>query len=165
MQRSLLGVAVAAALIGSGAGAASADQDGGNTTANVQVDLAITMTGVTPSFTLVGMPGATVTETEAVSFNVETNNLAGYGVTVEAAGSTLTPAAPGNTDSIPIAALKVSPGAGNWSDIAATPVSVHSQATRSAAGGDNLSNDFKMLIPFVNADTYSVTLNYVATTL
>jgi hypothetical protein len=45
------------------------------------------------------------------------------------------------------------------------PARGHSQSTRSANGGDDLSNDYQLRVPVVNEDTYSATLDYVATTL
>ncbi len=45
------------------------------------------------------------------------------------------------------------------------PVEVHTQTGPSAEAGDDLSNDYQMTIPFVRSDTYTGTLNYVATTL
>jgi hypothetical protein len=159
-------------LVVAAAGAASADPitDTGSTTANVGVNSSITLSGLTPSFTLTGIPGDTVTADEAVGFTVETNNLAGYNVTVRSATATLVHTALGNADSIPIGALQVretnlaTPGA--FTPVLSTgTVTVHSQSTRSAEGGDELSNDYKVTIPFVNQDTYSATLNYVAGTL
>jgi hypothetical protein len=170
-----LGVIAASAsalLVVATAGTASADPvtDTGSTTANVAVNSSITLTGLTPSFTLTGMPGDVVTADEAVGFTVETNNLAGYNVTVRSATATLVHTALGNADYIPIGALEVretnlaTPGA--FTPVLSTgTVTVHSQSTRSAEGGDELSNDYKVTIPFVNQDTYSATLNYVAGTL
>ncbi len=121
----------------------------------------------TASFTLTGAPNATVTNDAAVSYKVTTNNLAGYSVTVQAATPTLVANTPGNTDAIPIARLSVK---GDAAGAAYTPMStaaqtVHTQATRSIEAGDSLVNGYQVAIPFVNQDTYSVTLNYVATTL
>ncbi|MDT4974021.1 MAG: large repetitive protein, partial [Pseudonocardiales bacterium] len=42
------------------------------------------------------------------------------------------------------------------------PVITHTQDAPSAPGGDAVSNDFRINIPFVPSGTYSVTLNYVA---
>ncbi len=135
--------------------------------ANVEVTSAISLTGLTPSFTLVGLPGATVSSDGAVTFNVETNNQGGYGVTVQAEDAVLSPAQATNPDTIPIGALGVrETGGGAYTAVTdVAPVTVHSQTTRSASGGDSLSNDYQVLIPFVASDTYSVTLDYVATAL
>lgn len=45
-----------------------------------------------------------------------------------------------------------------------TADTVTTKATKSPAGGDSFSNDYQIQIPFVNSDTYSVGLNYVAAT-
>lgn len=136
--------------------------------ANVIVGSVITLTGLTSSFNLSGIPGATVSLASAVTMNVETNNIAGYAVTVQAESDTLDPAdTVANPDTIPIGALSVrETGTTSYTPVSdAVPVTVHSQGTRSADGGDTVNNDYQVVIPFVNADTYSVTLDYVATTL
>jgi hypothetical protein len=165
----VFGAAAAAAVCMTAASAAAApgDTDIGSTEANVEVTTSIALTGLTESFTLTGIPGATVTGLGAVTLNVETNNLAGYAVTVQSAAATMAAAAPANTDSIPIGALSVR----ETNETTFTPMSatgtalVHTQANRSAEAGDALSNDYEVVIPFVNEDTYTATLDYVATTL
>ena len=99
--------------------------------------------------------------------NVKTNKFAGYDVTVQAETDTLVATDPDNDDSIPIGALKVrETGESAWSAMTdATPLTVHSQGARSAEVGDTVRNDYHVQIPFVATDTYSVTLDYVATTL
>lgn len=170
MRRGVAVAGVSAALVGAMTGIASAapgDSSSDTTTANVQVTSAIALTGLTPSFTLVGLPGATVTGLREVNMNVATNNLAGYAVTVQSEAATMAPNSVTNPDSIPIGALKVrESGGGAYTSLSsAGAVTVHSQTTRSAQGGDSLSNDYQVAIPFVNEDTYSATLDYVATTL
>lgn len=149
------------------ASAATGDTSTDTTVAKVQVTTAIALTGLTPEFTLVGLPGATVTGNGEVTMNVATNNLAGYSVTVQSRTSTLVATAPGNLDSIPIGALSVREtnvtGFTAMSEL--VPATVHSQTTRSAQGGDTISNDYQVVIPFVNEDTYTATLDYIATTL
>jgi hypothetical protein len=166
----LAGVTLAVAIVGASASSALANPptpSTGSTTANVAVQEGIALTGLTPSFTLTGPPGTTVTGSSAVSYNVETNDPAGYTVTVQAAGSALLPETTGNTDTIPIGDLLVNDhGAGSPLALsAATPVTVHTQTTRSVNGGDNLSSDYQITIPVVKADTYTATLNYVASGL
>jgi hypothetical protein len=100
-------VAVSAGLLGMMSGVASAQTSSQETTANAQVESGITMTGLTSSFTLTGTPGQTVTGIGAVTYNVETNNVAGYGVTVEANDPAMVPSIPGNTDVIPVSVLTV----------------------------------------------------------
>jgi len=167
VPRVLVGAVAIVAFAGASAGSASAVEDTGTTDANVIVGSAITLTDLTPSFDLSGIPGATVTGLAAVTYTVETNNAAGYSVTVQSQTPTMVATAPGNLDSIPIAALTAregGPGAYTaLSNAAALPV--HTQATRSAEGGDNLTTDFQVAIPFVNSDTYTATLDYVAATL
>jgi len=137
----------------------------GTTTARVTVNSSITLSGLTSSFTLTGNTNSTVTSNGAVTMNVLTNNLTGYNVTVQAAAAVLSGTG-GNTDTIPIADLKVRETGGvafvPLSNVA--PVVVHTQVIPSGPSGDNLGNDYQVAIPFVRSDTYSVTLNYVAST-
>ncbi|WP_248959370.1 hypothetical protein [Sphaerisporangium perillae] len=145
---------------------ARADTSSGNTTANVSVTGSITLSNLTGSFTLSGDPGTTATLNGAVTMTVTTNNPAGYQVTVQATTPTMTGSA-GNSDSIPIGNLYVhetgDPLFYQMSNT--TPVTVHTQHTPSAPGGDNLSNDYMVNIPVVQPDTYRTTLNYIAATL
>lgn len=165
----LVVAALATSVVAFSAGSASADTSGGSTTANAAVSSGITLTGLTPAFTLTGTPGATVgTGASPVVFNVETNNATGYTVTVQSATATMVANTAGNTDSIPIGVLTVrESGAGAYTPLTTTggtAVTVHTQGGRSANGGDPLSTDFQMRMPTVKADTYSATLNYLATT-
>jgi hypothetical protein len=168
LARGLVTTAVAAALVTGMGGIASAGTSPGSTTGNVAVTSAIALTVGTTAFTLTGTPNSTQTDAAAVSYSVTTNNLAGYAVTVQAAAPTLAATATGNADFIPIAALTVK---GDAAGAAYTPVSnttattVHTQTTRSLSTGDPHSDGYQIVIPFVNQDTYHVTLNYVATTL
>lgn len=159
-------IAFAAAVIAP----ASADVSNDTTDAHVGVAGAILLSALTPSFTLNGLPGATVNGPAAVTMNVETNNLAGYDVTVQSETETLVADTPlTNPDSIPIGALSVrKTGAGGYTPLAGpsgNAVTVITKATRSAAGGDVLSNDYTVDIPFVNTGGYTATLDYIATTL
>ncbi|MDP9074231.1 MAG: hypothetical protein M3N98_08680 [Actinomycetota bacterium] len=159
-------VAGFAGSVGGMTSAAFADSSGQSTTANVGVSSGITMTALTSSFLLNGAPGAVVTLPNAVSYNVETNNVAGYAVTVQSVGPTMVGTG-SNVDAIPIAALTArdggtSIGYAGLSNSAGT--NVHNQSVRSANGGDILHTDYQIRIPVVNADTYTATLNYVATT-
>lgn len=141
---------------------------GGNTTANVDVGAAIALTALTGSFTLDGVPGDSPAQDGAVTMDVFTNNASGYNVTVEAEAATLAGTGT-NTDTIPVADLSVEETTtGAFLPLSsAAPVPVYSQDTRSVtAPGDPLSNDyeFNTPIPDVFNDTYSVTLDYVAST-
>lgn len=140
---------------------------GGSTTANVDVASAITLTSLTESFTLSGIPAEIVTTgATPVTMTVWTNNTQGYTVTVQAATGSLVGAIPGNTDVIPIADLQVTNSVGDLTDMsAATPVTVNAKTGPSLETGDNLSNGYSMTIPFVAQDTYSGTLNYIAATV
>ena len=146
---------------------ASAQTATDDTRATVVVNSAISLTGLTESFTLTGLPGATVSGDAVATYTVETNNLAGYVVTVQSRTATLDPTDAGNTDTIPIGALSVrETGTTDYTPLSETvPVTVHRQTTRSAEGGDDLSTDYQVVIPFVNEDTYTAVLDYVATTL
>ncbi len=123
----------------------------------------ITMTGLTPSFTLSGVPHATVSSNGAVTMTVITNSPNGYQVTVQAATAAFSGSAPGNTTTIPVGQILVresgTPGFRALSAI--TPLVVHQQSTPSAPLGDAVSNDFQLKIPDVVPDTYSATLDYI----
>lgn len=146
------------------AAAAPGDRSADTTVANVAVSSAITLQGLTPSFTLTGIPGATVAEVGAVAYSVLTNNAAGYTVSVQADAPELTPAG-SSTDTIPLGKLAVRPGGGGaYTALSDTsPITLHDKGTRSDAAGDAYADDYQIDIPFVADDTYSVTLNYIAT--
>ena len=78
----------------------------------------------------------------------------------------LTPTTPGNTDTIPVSNLHVR----RTGDAAFTPLADGSQVLvqirsgPSAAGGDPLSNDYQIDIPFVRPDDYTIALDYIAMT-
>jgi hypothetical protein len=172
LQRTLI-TAAAAALVAVSAGTATATPDPGtgSTVANVQVDSFIELSGLTPSFTLAGLPGDTVAtgdvgQAPVVNYTVTTNNRSGYNVTVQSESPTMS-GTNANIDSIPIGDLLVLPDAVdavNTPLSGSTPVTVHSQETPSAETGDNLSSSYQMTIPFVSSDTYTATLDYVAAT-
>src|SRR3954465_12760051 len=128
------------------AAAAPDDTSADTTIANVAVNSAITLEGLTPSFTLTGLPGAQVTETAAVGYSVLTNNVSGYTVSVQANKDVLLPAGD-STDFIPIAALQVRPG-GNGG--AFTPMSfqnaltLRDKPTRSGQNGDAYTDDYRI---------------------
>jgi hypothetical protein len=162
----LLALAVAAST-GIAATPASADNASGDTQANVVVTGAITLTGLTQAFTLSGTPGQVATNLDAVTMHVTTNNFAGYAVTVEPLAATLDGVTAGNGDTIPTDALNVErSGVGPYIPLSfGTPVEVARKTSASAPTGDAIDNDYKITIPFVQPDTYTGTLEYVATTL
>jgi hypothetical protein len=165
------GMAMAAVLPAGQALAATAAPSAtspGTTTANVVVGGAILLSNLTSSFILSGVPGDTPVEVGAVTMNVFTNNASGYNVTVLAESADLAGTSP-NTDTIPAADISVEEtGAGAYQALSNGLADVvYTQDTRSAAApGDPLSNDyeFNTPIPDVITDTYSATLDYVATT-
>jgi hypothetical protein len=166
LRKALMGAALTAAAVGTMAASASADSASSSTQAHVAVSSGIALTGLTSGFTVDGAPGTTDSAPAAVSFNVETNNVLGYAVTVQSTGATMLGTGV-NADTIPISALTVrQTGAGAYQPLSNTAAkTVASKSTRSANGGDNLSSDFQIRVPVVNADTYTATLNYVASTL
>lgn len=145
-----------------------ADTSAGNTTANVNVTSSITLAGLPTSFTLTGSPGQVATTgATPVTMTVTTNNQAGYSVTVEPAAADLTGTA-GNPEVIAATALEVNgPAQGGTFAHLTFPgaLEVARKTSPSAAGGDSVTNDYRITIPFVRPDTYTGTLNYVATTL
>ena len=51
-----------------------------------------------------------------------------------------------------------------WTPLSSVnPFVVHTKTGPSAAGGDAVANDYQVQIPFVPADTYTTTLEYVVT--
>ena len=134
------------------------------TTASVGVGNVLTLSGLTAAFTLSGAPATTQTGLTAVTMNVKTNNRTGYTVTVQAAAATMAGATTGNTDTIPVADLSVRNTAtgGAYTPLSTTATIVAVTAAKSIGTGDIVSNDYQVVIPWVNADTYSVTLNYIA---
>ena len=154
----LLAVAGLAAIVAVGP-AAFADTT--PTTATAEVASTITLTG-DAAFTLAGAPGAATDTTSAL--NAESNNTAGYNVTVLADGADLVPADPvANTDVIPVSSLHVRNSADTFVVLdTETPVTVHTQAARSIEGGDALTASYQLTMPFVNADTYSGGLTFTA---
>lgn len=148
------------------AAAAPGDESTDSVIANVGVTSAISLTGLTPAFTLNGLPGATIEGLNAVGYTVTTNNVGGYTVTVQADSPTLDPTVnQGNNDTIPIENLQVrAADTGAYTALSDTnALTLRDQDSRSAAGGDDYTDDYQVDIPFVADDTYTATLTYVAT--
>ena len=125
----------------------------------------LTLTGLTSSFTLTGLPNDTVTSDGGVSMTVTTNSTTGYFVTVRSQNPTLVGITPGNPESIPIGLLGVrESGPLPFQPVSTTAQVIHNQSGPSAPGGDAISNDYRMEIPFVPSDTYTTTLEYIAST-
>ena len=134
-----------------------------NTTANLGVTNTLTLSGLTAAFTLSGAPATTQTFPSAVTMNVKTTNRTGYTVTVQALAASMIGATAGNTDTIPVSTLTVKNNLGAYtalSNTAATTVAL--TTVKSAGTGDTVTNDYQAVIPWVNSDTYWVTLNYIA---
>ena len=127
----------------------------------------ITLTNLTPNFTLTGLPNTTAEMNNAVTMTVTTNCVTGYTVTAQATGPTLTPNLSNNPNSIPVGALKAREhGTSAFTSLSASSaVVLHSQHTASAAAGDAISNDYELAVPVVESGTYSVTINYIAMTM
>jgi hypothetical protein len=67
----------------------------------------ITLAGLPSSLTVPGIVNTTVTQGNAVKYDVVTNDPLGYTVTVQAQSATLCGAAGGNHDTIPVASIAV----------------------------------------------------------
>lgn len=169
VARALVTTATAAAFLSVAslsASAAPGDTSVDSVVANVGVNSTITLNVDQGSFDLNGSPSTTVSQSGAVTGLVTTNNATGYSVGVRADAATLQAQTSGNTDSIPIANLEVANVAGTYTAVSNTaPVITTTKATRSALTGDVFSDDYRVAIPDVNSDTYSVTLSYTATAL
>jgi uncharacterized repeat protein (TIGR01451 family) len=123
----------------------------------------LSLTGLTPSFTLTGPVDSTVQRDDAVTMTVSTNSYGGYSVAVLPTDDRLR--SPRSTDTVPIGALAVrTSGTLPFAPLAAgQSTTVHQQDRPSAAGGDAVSNDYQVQIPFVDSETYSTTLDYIVT--
>lgn len=125
----------------------------------------LSLTDLTPAFTLAGAPGDTAEQEDAVTMTVTTNSFGGYAVTVQAAQDAMDPQTPGHADRIPIELLEVREnGTSDFSPLSADhALTVHQQNRPSQPHGDAVSNDYRMQIPFVESDTYTTTLDYIVT--
>ncbi len=162
-SRIKLAVSTGLAVAGIGIAALASVPAYAATTANLGVGNVLTLSGLTAAFTLSGAPATTQTGLSAVTMNVKSDNRTGYNVTVQAAAASMVGATTGNTDTIPVSTLTVKNNLGVYtamSNSAATTVAL--TAVKSASTGDTVTNDYQAVIPWVNADTYSVTLNYIA---
>ncbi|RFA10366.1 hypothetical protein B7R54_14985 [Subtercola boreus] len=122
----------------------------------------ISISGLTSSFTLTGLPNSTVTKDGAVTMTVDTNSNGGYLVAVQSESPVLTPLAVSNAETIPLANLGVRASSSSvFVPLAMTPFVVADITHASAPGGDGVSNDYRVDIPFVPSDTYSGTLTYI----
>jgi hypothetical protein len=125
--------------------------------------MSISLTSLPSALTIPGIVDTTVTQANAVTYNVVTNDPLGYTVTVLAKSATLNGATGGNPDTIPISNIAVrAHGGGSFTPLSAsTPVTVHNSTAVTGGGGDNLADDYRVAVPFVTADSYLVTLAYV----
>ncbi len=124
----------------------------------------ITLSGLTPSFTLTGLPGSTVQQEGAVGMTVTTNSTGGYAVTVRSTTDVLTGSG-SSTDTIPVGQLGVRGTAPRgYVPLSRTaPVTVHTSTGPTSAGGDAISNDYRVTVPDVTSGTYTTELEYIAT--
>lgn len=136
--------------------------DTATTSADAEVASTITLTG-DAAFAISGAPGDVATATSGLT--AESNSTTGYNVTVQSDVTALTPSdTVANTDTIPIASLEVEDSTSTLTALSDTePVTVHSQDSKSAEGGDALTANYSLAMPFVNADTYSGGLTFTAT--
>ena len=124
----------------------------------------LTLSGLTPSFSVTGTPNSQVAQDGAVVMTVFTNSATGYLVSVRAVSDRLTAATPGNDESIPVGLVNVRGDAqrGEFVPLSEdTPVVVENRIGASSPGGDAVSNDYRVDIPFVTPDTYTGTLEYI----
>ncbi|MEV5968235.1 putative Ig domain-containing protein [Kribbella sp. NPDC051952] len=147
-----------------GGNCAPGHADGRCTTSTPIAPLALTLSGLTTSFLLTGLPNSTISSDGTVTMTVTTNSTTGYSVSVQATGTALLPATAGNPATIPIDQLGVrESGDADFVPLSSTdPVIVHQQNAASGPAGDAVSNDYQIKIPFVSSDTYSTTLDYIA---
>jgi uncharacterized repeat protein (TIGR01451 family) len=136
----------------------------GCATSTAVVNSGITISGLTSGFTLTGPANSTVTAQGSVTMTITTANPAGYFVSVRAVGNPAA-ATPQNLDSLPLSSLSV-----RGSGTVFTPLStqsaltVYSQNTATGPSGNAVSNDYRVQIPFIAADTYSTQLQYIVGT-
>ncbi|MFI7056684.1 putative Ig domain-containing protein [Streptosporangium canum] len=125
----------------------------------------MTLTGVTEDFTLTGPANTTVRGEDVVTMTVVTNSVDGYTVTARATATELVPVQPGVTAGIPVANLRVREhGTSAFRSLSTTdPVLVYDKPLPSAPGGDGISNDYEVDIPFVPTGRYTMTIDYIAT--
>jgi len=142
--------------------APGADGPGCGTRTEVEAST-LTLSDLTPSFVLSGPADSTVELDDAVSMTVTTNSYGGYTVAVQPTDDRLR--ATDGSDTVPIDRLRVRQ-AGDTPFLPLAPgraTTVHQQDRPSAAGGDAVSNDYQVQIPFVGSTTYSTTLDYIVT--
>ena len=119
------------------------------------VNSTISVSGITGSIALAGNPGTTATNANAEQYNVQTNNAAGYSVTVTPQANTLQ--GPGN----PISNTNLAVNTGHFT-VPATPLTVHSKSSPSAMNGDNLTDSWSLDIPQGQAaGSYTGSFSYI----
>lgn len=161
--RGSLALAMGAATLGMMGGPASAaDSPVGGITVSVAVLDGLTLSMVDTGIWLVGAPGADARD--GLDYKVETNNPTGFTVAVHATSPTLV-GSENSLNTIPMSVLKVRDEDGAYVDVSQEAVTVYRQSVESADGGEELITDFQMLIPVVMPDTYTGTLDYIASGL
>jgi hypothetical protein len=145
---------------GSEGGTGSGDGGGGGSGSSGDTST-IELTDLTQAFRLGGLPGSTVTAADAVTMLVTTDDPSGYVVTVRGTSAVLR-ADKGNDATIPIARLFVRDALGRFRPLSTdTPVVVHRRSGPSWPSGDPIGNDYRVDIPYLPADSYGTTLEYV----
>lgn len=143
---------------------AAGSGDGRCASATTVTPVSITLSGVTASFTPTGAPHTTVSTNTAVQLEVSTNSLSGYRVSLQVPSGSLTSVTPGGTAKIPVGSLGVrETGTSAFQALSAGgALVVHEQTAASAVGGDSVSTDSRVQVPFVPPGTYTGALDYVA---
>lgn len=144
---------------------AQAQEDTDTTTANIIVGGAITIADLDESFDIEGFPGDEAQTDDPVTFTVTTNNATGFNVTVQPDAAELTPADTENEDAIDFADLEVEliDDPGTFVSLnPAEPVEVYNQGSPTGDEGEDLAHNYELTIPFVQEDTYSGSITYVA---
>jgi hypothetical protein len=160
--RAAMVTVMGAALLVVPVGAASADTSG-SVEAEIVIASGLLLVGLPSGVSLTGQPGDLASETVPFTYQVFSNDMAGYTVTVQAAEDKMYA---GSSDFITVDRLEVQDGAvtpsHSWTAMSSlSAVSVYSRASRSETDGDNLSTNFQMSLPVVAAGTYTMTLDYV----
>ena len=131
-------------------------------TSTVVNDRSIQLNDLTESFTLEGPADAVVVNNGAISMTVDSNNPGGYQVTVQGESGELVSRTAVDGPTIAISELFFrGNGTAEFTPLSTDPQVVFARNAASAPDGDAVSSDFRMQMPFVDPDTYSVTLEYL----
>ena len=124
----------------------------------------VSLSDLTETVELAGPPDTTVTRNGAVTMTIDSNNPGGYAVTVQGAADQLVSADNSITSTIPLSELLFrETGTTLFQALTTDPQLVHDRFTVTAPGGDAVSSDYQMHLPYADPGTYSVTLEYLVT--